>query len=731
MKNLTINQIENFMKQWITLTCALFLVASVGLQAQSTKKKSGKKSKTTITPTQVEPTKKQTETLSIDEMPEPSEGTAFEFPAYEEFTTATGLKVIVVENHDLPTVAIRMSFKGGEAYDPKGKEGTASIMVDMLGKGTKTKSAQQIALTLDGIGASLGFSTAGESMSVSGNSLKKHVNILLSMLGDQLKNPVFDEAEFAKLIKQYSASIANSKTRPVDLAQGLSRKVIYGMNNMLARRQTEKSIQRVTKQDIVDFYTNFVRPNNAAISFVGDVTVAEVKVLLDKHLNGWSKGNVPDVKIDENMMEPAGVYFIPRKGAVQSAVMVCSPAPAYTDPAWENADVLLEYFGSGFGSILFSTLRETYSYCYSPFGFVTGSKRYNRIAAGAEVRSSVTDSALNVIQKEMQRTVSEGPEELRLSRRIAYMTGTYRMSFERPTTVATLALNAWLSDMSMDHVRGFLHRIEGTSLSGIHEMARKLFNPFNQRIIVVGNPDVRSKLEQFGPIFEYNTDLEPVEDAPLEPVDISISDLIAKYKTAIGGPMVDGVQTVKISATMSMMMQGNSSEGTFTRHLKMPNMEYSKIEMPGFSQSQWINGTQAWVSMQDGPAGEAGADEKTQLLLEARAFPVLTWIKDGYTLKITGKKNGQIIVEANSTSGRKETYYFDAETFLLTKSEKEVSTPQGSLVVVDRFENYTTVDGVKFPALVRTQNQYYSMTLQNSYVLNQNIDDASFTPTSK
>ncbi|NQW30149.1 MAG: insulinase family protein [Ignavibacteria bacterium] len=726
--NYSINkQTQKLMYRLLFILSVVLLVSSSAAIAQSSKKKSSKK---TPVPTKIETTdpaaKKQV--LSIDEQPEPSVGTAFEFPAYDEFTTPSGLKVVVVENHDLPAVSIRMSFKGGEAYDPKGKEGTASVMVDMLGKGTKTKTAQEIATELDGIGASLSFSTAGESMSVTGYSLKKHVGVVLNMLGDQLKNPVFDEVEMEKLIKQYVANIANSKTRPMDLAQGLSRKVIYGMDNMLARRQTEKSIQKVTKKDIVDFYTNYLRPNNAAISFVGDVTAKEVKELLSKYFNGWNKGNIPEVKIDENVLEPAGVYFIARKGAVQSGVIVCSPAPAYTDPEWEKADVLAEYFGSGFGSILFSTLRETYSYCYSPFGFVTGSKRYNRIASGAEVRSSVTDSALNVIMREMRRVVYEGPEEPRLARRVAYMAGTYKMAFERPATVATLAMNAWLSDISMDRVKGFLHRIESTDVGSIHEMARKLYNPFNQRIIVVGNPDVREKLEQFGPVYDYNTDLEPVADAPIEAVSISAEDLIAKYKMAIGGPAVDGVKTVTLTAKMMMTMQGNTSEGSYSRILKMPNMEKSTIEMPGFKQSQWVDGTNAWVSMQDGQAGEAGADEKQQLLLEARAFPILSWMADGYKLTIAGKKNGQIIVNAVSSGGRNETYYFDAETFLLTKSEKEVVTPQGSLVVVDRFENYTTVEGVKFPGIVRTQNQYYSMVLENEYMLNSVVDDATFSP---
>ena len=145
--------------------------------------------------------------------------------------------------------------------------------------------------------------------------------------------------------------------------------------------------------------------------------------------------------------EPSGVYFVPRKGAVQSMVIVCAAGPAVREQDYAATQVMTSYVGSGFGSLLFNTLRETYSYTYSPFSLLTRGRRYNRIAAGAEVRSAVTDSAITVIYGEIRKLASEGPEDQMLARRIATEVGQYQLAFERASTVAGVLQNAWLNDV--------------------------------------------------------------------------------------------------------------------------------------------------------------------------------------------------------------------------------------------------------------------------------------------
>lgn len=719
------------------LALSFLTVLSFEAGAQTSKKKSAKKAKKPAaaqapSSTAETPKSEKLDPPDLNVRPNALPNTAFQFPEYKEFTLSNGLHVYLIENHEQPTLTFSLAIRGGDAYDPVGKEGTAAIAGDMLGKGTKNRTAQKIAETLDGVGASISVSTAGESMNVNASFLKRHTNTVLSIMSEQLREPSFDEEELKKLKQQYQASVQSRRSRSMEIATALSRKVIYGMDNPLARRTSEKTIDAVTREDVIAFHSNYIRPNSSSIAIVGDITEKEARDLLKKYFTSWEKGTRPEVDFPKMTTEPAGVYFVPRKGSVQSTIIVSAAGPAVSSPDYDATDIMVSYVGGGFGSMLFNTLRETYSYTYSPFSTLTRGRRYNRIALGSEVRNAVTDSAITVIYRELRRLAGEGPEESALKRRIASVVGGYQIAFERAGTVAAVLQNAWLSDVSIDNVINHTSRIQALSEGDIQEAASRYLNMFNLRLIVVGSPDVRSKLEQFGPIKEFTLDLEPAKVAALEPVNLTAQQIVEKYVEAIGGrAAVDSVKNVVIKGTVEMKMQGREMNGTFERTVSAPNKEMSVMDLGIMKQSQWINGTSAWVSMMNGPAGEQSKDESAKLILEARIFPFATILADGYNVTVKGKRDGMILLEATSPFGRADRYYIDEKTMLVARLEKDEQTQQGILTTTEKYEDYTTVGGVKLPGVTQIQNSIYSMTMRSSYTVNAPITDALFTPPTK
>jgi len=719
----------------LTLLTLMSVAFVTSVAAQSSKKKKPSTKKTTSTTkapvaTTPESTEAATDKPSLDQMPKPLTSTAFTFPAYEEITLSNGLHVFVIENHDQPLITVSLSIRGGEAADPVGKEGSVSMTADMLFKGTKKRSAAEIAQGLDGVGASLSATAGTEAIMFSGSSLKKHAPLLMQTLAELLTSPTFPQDEFDKLKEQMAAGVAYERSKPMELAQALARKVIYGSNSPYARRKTEKSVAAVERADLVSFHDAWMRPNAASIAVVGDLTANEAKSLLEKTLGSWKKADVPTQAFPPQDVLPAGVYFIPRKGSVQSSIIVSAAAPAMNAPDYQSVALMTGFIGSGFGSLFFSTLRETYSYTYSPFGFSSRGRRYNRIAVGAEVRSSVTDSAIIVMLREIKKLGYEGPEEQALERRKKYEVGSYRRLFESPSVVASLLQNAWMNDVPYSEVEEEDKRIEGVSGSDVQDAAQKYLSMFNIRLVVVGNPDVRSKLEQFGQVIDFNTDIQPAPADAFEPVAMSVSDVVSKYEQAIGGPAaIAALTTLTTTAETSMLMQGNTMTGTYTRKQMPPNKEYANFDLTVMVQTQWIDGTQAWTSMMNGPAGPADAAETQQLLLDARMFPVLALKDQKSTVK--GKQGGMIVVETTAPSGRGETYYFNATTFLLDRLEKVESTPNGPMTIVERYEDYTAVQGVMFPSTMKVQNPIYSITMKNTYVANAPMSAATFDPTKK
>ena len=718
----------------LSTICLVFMLQSEA-SAQTSKKPKSKKSKSTSTKTAKTPaapmaTEPPVEKPDLNVQPGALVSTEFVFPDYQEFTLDNGLHVYLVENHELPTVTFSLLLKCGDAYDPLGKEGTASFTGDMLGKGTKNHTAAQLAELLDGVGASISVTAGSEATSITGSSLKKHSDLLFSLLGEEITTSLFNDGEVEKLRKQYLASVTNQRSRSIETAHALSRKVIYGMDNPLARRQSQTSIEAISKDDMVAFHARFFRPNNGSIALVGDITLKEAKALLNKHLSGWKANDVAPVQFPELNTSPAGVYFVARPGSVQSSVVVCAAAPSNKDDDWLALDITTSYMGSSFGSILFSTLREKYSYTYSPFGYLTRGVRYNRVALGSEVRTSVTDSAIAVILREVKRLAEEGPEEDRLERRVASEVGEYRLSFERASNIAAYLQNGWLDGTPIEKVKNLAERMEAIEYGDVSRVARKYLNMFNLRIVVVGSPDVREKLEQFGQVFEFTPELTPAVAEAFEPVSQSASEIIAGYKNAIGGDAaVTAVKSVVMSGAASMTMQGKEYKGTVVRKLQAPNKENITVDLAVMKQMQCTDGSKAWVSLNNGPAGESDPDETKRIVLEARIFPVLTLESDGYKLEVKGKRSGQIVVDAVAPFGRKERYFFDATSGLLTKTEKEEETPQGSMIVTDKFTDYVEVSGVKFPSMVTSQNSIYSLAYKWDVSVNVPLAESDFLPT--
>jgi predicted Zn-dependent peptidase len=713
----------------LALTVAALAAASP-VTAQMTKKKSTK-TKKSATPAPA-PTAAPAAAAAVEEKPDlnvkpaPLAATDFQFPKYDEFTLSNGLHVYVIENHEQPLVTISLTMRGGEAYDPTGKEGTAAIAGDMLGKGTKKRNALQIAQELDGVGASISVNTVGESMTMSASFIKKHSDVVMDIFGEQLREPIFDQTELEKLKQQYVASVASRRSRPLEIAQALSRKVIYGMDNPLARRTLETTIKAVTREDVVAFHANYIRPNSSSLAIVGDITPAEAKALLNKYLGEWKKGDRPEVSIPDIKTEPPGVYFVPRKGSVQSTVIVCAAGPPVRSGDFDATSVMTSHVGGGFGSLLFNTLRETYSYTYSPFAFLSRGRRYNRFACGSEVRTSVTDSALKVILSELRKLADEGPEEEAIQRRIALEVGQYRIAFERPSTVAGVLQNAWLNEVPIDDVVNYTRRLEALSSADIQQSAQRYLGMFDLRIVVVGSPDVRSKLEPFGKNREYTLDLEPAKEAPYESAGMNLDEIVAKHKQALGA--VDAVQTIRTTAAAKMVFQGKEYTGTMTRLQGRPNKEYSELDFGIMKQQQWVDGGNAWTSLMGGPASATPADEAKQLALEARMFPLVSMVADGYTATIKGKRDGMIEIETTSPTGVAERYFLDATSMLITRHEKDDVTPGGAVTTVERFSDYSSTGGVVLPAKIQVQNTILSMEFELKHEVNGTVDASAFRP---
>lgn len=672
----------------------------------------------TITPPQsIDPRKR----------PEIGELREFEFPRYEEATLKNGLKIYVIEDHRQPTIGFRLQVRAGETFDGA-KPGLSSLMAGLLTKGTRKRTALDIASAIDSIGAELNASSGGELLTVTASGLKKHMALLLSIFADVVINPTFPKEELDKLLPQVIASIKQEKTRPMQLAMALSRMVLYGPDHPSAQRRTEESVRSITVDDIRAFHSRYVRPNNAAsLAIVGDVTLKEILPQIEAAFRRWEAAKVDVAPLPPPKPLPQGVYFIERPGSVQSTLVLCGLAPGRRDPEYEKLDMAIELLGNGFSGRLFKTLRETYSFTYTPFAFLTQGKYFNRFCAGADVRTAVTDSAILVLRREVEKVATEPAEEEEFSTIKQNVIGRFQMSFEEPWFVASLLQQANYLELPPEYFKGYTKRVAAYSPFDALSAAERYLKPRNWWLIVVGHPDVAAVLQRYGDVYRYDLDLKPIGSAEPEPVSMSAEELLRKYAQALGGKeKLAAVQSIVKTSTVTLSVGGQSFDGTMEVKQKAPNKLYQVLSLPVLKQEQWVNGSEAWMRQGSAPAEPLPDARARQALDHATLFYVTKLPQLGYECSVLGKRNGMIILKAVK-NGKEERYYFDERTYLLRRADYQEGT-EDPTTLSEYYEDYAPVDGIQLPRKERLESPMFSITLTNTYQLNVPLEDSLFQP---
>lgn len=670
----------------------------------------------------------QAQPANFSKKPAALPSAAMAFPKYSEATLSNGIKLYTIEDHEQPIVNFRMTLWGGD-YSDGLKSGLASLTTDMLTKGAGKRSASDIADALDGVGASLSASSGGDRFIVSGDALKKHLPVLMEIFADAVMRPTFPQDEFDKLVSQNIASVKSQRGNAGQVAAAMARKVTYGMDHPYGRKSTEESLNSIVLDDVKKIHASFFIPNNVTMAITGDITADEAKKMLEKAFSGWKKGTIPVVDIPPVKPEPIAIYFVHRPSSVQSSVHTSSLAMPNNDPQYEALQLCGNVMGNSFGGRLNKTLRETYSYTYSPYAYLTNAPLANRFACAADVRNAVTDSTIIVIRRELSKIASEAIPDEELDDMKRYVVGNYLLNFESSETIANIILNAVNSGKPISWVKEYPTRYMAINSQQALSAAAKYVKPEQTSIVVVGNPEVIPALKKLGTVYEFDLDLKPIKAA--EKTSMTVADLLARHIKALGGKeKIELIKTMTYKGKASVEMGPNQMTGTLIRKNKEGGKSTFELDLGMMKQRVWVNGPKVWASMMGQPAKELTGEEAEDYLDETYIFPT-AHLADNPNIKqlnLVGLKDRSYIIEVVYNSGTKKHLYFDAETFLLSKEEAPRKTPRGEITTTQKYSNYKEVSGVMLPTMLESELGGPVLKAEFSYEINKPIDDKEFAP---
>ncbi|TXD54070.1 MULTISPECIES: M16 family metallopeptidase [unclassified Polaribacter] len=410
---------------------------------------------------------------------------------------ANGLKILGIENDEVPLVLFNLTIDGGQLLESMDKLGLANLTADLLNKGTQNKTAQELEEAIQELGASIDVYSDAENISLRGTTLAKNYEETLALAQEILLEPRFDEAEFTLLKKATIARLNQQKANPNSVARNAYNELIFGKDNIRSKNilGTVSSVEAISIEDVKAYYNKNISPSVANMLVIGDISEKKVVASLRSLNENWAAKEVtiPAYKAPATPTKPA-VYFYDIPNAKQSVLQFGAPALAETDADYYPATVMNYILGGGgFASRLTQELREGKGYTYGIGSGFSGTKAKGAFTISSGVRSNVTLESAQLVKKILEdypNTFSDKDLETTKSFLIKSNARAFETAGAKLRMLSNMSTYGWESD----YVKDRENTVNTMTKERITELANTYISPDKMIWLVVG--DAETQLER-------------------------------------------------------------------------------------------------------------------------------------------------------------------------------------------------------------------------------------------
>lgn len=440
-------------------------------------------------------------------------------PRAQEASLKNGLNVVLLPSNKVPTFNMQLVVLSGGLSDKEDYRGLASFTASLLREGTTKRASKDIAEQVDALGATLTANSGLSSMTsvVSTSGLVENFDQTLELFADVIRNPTFPDAEVEKYKTRTLAQLQFQRSIPQFLAIEQFNKAIYGGNHPASLvAPPAESLKKLSSKDLAAFHSTYYRPNNAFIAIVGDVTLKEVMPKLEKAFGDWQKGEVPTATIPQAPAQSEKkIYLIDRPGSVQTVLQLGTLGIERTSPDYFSVLLADKVLGGGPSGRLFLNLREDKGYTYGAYSTFGGSKFRGTWTSSAEVRTDVTEGAMNEFMSELNklRTTPVPAAELEDAKRS--IIGSFALSLEQPGSLLQNIITQKLYNLPADYWDTYPQKVAAITAADVQKAAQKYIDMGHLQVVAVGDAaKAREVLAKYGKVELYDAEGKPVAGTP-------------------------------------------------------------------------------------------------------------------------------------------------------------------------------------------------------------------------
>ncbi len=617
-------------------------------------------------------------------------------------TLSNGMRVFLLEDHELPLIHGLALVRTGNLFDPNEKRGLSTVMAAVLRSGgTKSKTGDQIDEQLENIAASVESSMDETNASVTFSGLKETSDAVLATFKDILTNPEFRQDKIDLELTQMRSAIArrNDDAQAIPERELLS--IVYGRNNSYGWEIEYEHLARIHRDDLINFYKRYYFPKNIILGVYGDFDTAQMKDKLEKLFADWKVEQPPVPAFPAVSAKPApGIYFAEKPDVTQTFFAIGELGGTFRDKDYAALQVAADILGQGFSSRLVSTIRTKLGYAYDISAqWAATFDHPGTFRITGSTKSASTTDAIRAIGDELNKIRQSEVTPTELSEAKDAVLNSFVFAFDSPAKTLSRVIRYEYYGYPRDFLFQYRKAIDSVTRADVKRVAETYFKPAELTIVAVGNSKEFGKpLSELGRV--HTIDLTIPEPKPEEAKSDASTiahgkELLQRAQKAMGG--AEKLASVKDSVQLAeVAMAGAGVKIKQNNRYVAPAYFRQDIELPFGKVATYTDGKTGWMVT---PQGSMPMNDSVLKQAQGEIFRNLVrlMIADrDPSLKVNAVADDAVEISSSIASVRVQ---FDPSTGL-PKSETYTEGPNSS---VETFSDWRESSGLKLPFKIEVE----------------------------
>lgn len=401
----------------------------------------------------------------------------------EQYQLDNGIQVYEINMGAQEVAKLELVFKAGRPTEKK--QSVARATLALLKEGTTTRTAAQIAETVDYYGATLRMPFALDTSGVVLHALNKHFEALLPLVQEVLTEPSFLQKELDSFIKRNQQRLRMDMSKTDVVAYRTVTEHLFGAAHPYGYNSEIATYSALTRADLLHHFEANYHAGNCIIVISGKIN-RNIRKLLNQYLGQLRLAAPPETDIPLPQSNAQLKHWINHPNAVQTAVRIGKRLFNRHHPDYQGIYLVSMILGGYFGSRLMTNIREDKGYTYNIFSSIDPLMYDGFFSIGTEVGNQFTQATVQEIYREIDRIQQDLVPHQELDSLRNYLLGNLLMGLDGAFSTHEVIKSLLVDDLSADYFYQLIETIKTIQPSKIRDLAQQYLQIDTLHEVLVG-----------------------------------------------------------------------------------------------------------------------------------------------------------------------------------------------------------------------------------------------------